>query len=130
MLPQDCLANLNHAGCRTSPMPGSIASSNCWKKEVRFLIHGSFSRAMPIGCLATHIAWHHPATEQTTLSRRAMAQPRGRAQSGQLTGHSRMGSGQECNWEVRQDLLGVFKEHREVRRQNKSEPRSRVLQEV
>ncbi len=27
------------------------------------LIHGSFIRALPMGCLATHIAWHHPKTE-------------------------------------------------------------------
>lgn len=27
------------------------------------LIHGAFTRAMPMGCLATHIAWHHPETE-------------------------------------------------------------------
>ena len=26
------------------------------------LIHGAFTRAMPMGCLATHIAWNHPAT--------------------------------------------------------------------
>jgi hypothetical protein len=29
------------------------------------LIHGAFSRACAMGCLATHIAWHHPATRQT-----------------------------------------------------------------
>jgi hypothetical protein len=27
------------------------------------LIHGTFVRAVPMGCLATHIAWNHPATE-------------------------------------------------------------------
>ena len=26
------------------------------------LIHGSFTRACAMGCLATHIAWHHPRT--------------------------------------------------------------------
>ena len=26
------------------------------------LIHGCFTRAMPMGCLATHAAWHHPQT--------------------------------------------------------------------
>ena len=28
------------------------------------LIHGAFTKAVPMGCLATHIAWHHPATER------------------------------------------------------------------
>jgi hypothetical protein len=27
-----------------------------------YLIHGAFSRACAMGCLATHIAWHHPRT--------------------------------------------------------------------
>lgn len=27
------------------------------------LIHGAFTRALPMGCLASHLAWHHPATE-------------------------------------------------------------------
>ena len=26
------------------------------------LIHGAFTRAVPMGCLASHIAWNHPAT--------------------------------------------------------------------
>jgi hypothetical protein len=31
------------------------------------LIHGCFTRAVPMGCLATHIAWHHPRTRHLTL---------------------------------------------------------------
>jgi hypothetical protein len=27
-----------------------------------FLIHGVFERCAPTGCLATHLAWHHPET--------------------------------------------------------------------
>lgn len=26
------------------------------------LIHGAFTRSMPMGCLASHIAWNHPRT--------------------------------------------------------------------
>src|SRR5262245_40667247 len=26
------------------------------------LIHGAFTRAVPMGCLATQFAWHHPRT--------------------------------------------------------------------
>ena len=26
------------------------------------LIHGAFTRAVPMGCLATHLGWNHPAT--------------------------------------------------------------------
>ncbi len=26
------------------------------------LIHGAFTRAVPMGCLASHVAWNHPRT--------------------------------------------------------------------
>jgi len=32
------------------------------EKSSPLLIHGAFTRAVPMGCLATHIAWHHPQT--------------------------------------------------------------------
>ena len=27
------------------------------------LIHGAFTRTYPMGCLATHLGWHHPRTK-------------------------------------------------------------------
>lgn len=27
-----------------------------------FLIHGAFTKAVPMGCLASHIGWNHPET--------------------------------------------------------------------
>lgn len=32
------------------------------EKASPLLIHGTFSRAVPMGCLASHIAWNHPHT--------------------------------------------------------------------
>jgi hypothetical protein len=32
------------------------------EKGSPLLIHGTFAKAPPMGCLATHIAWNHPAT--------------------------------------------------------------------
>src|SRR5262245_28302728 len=32
-----------------------------------FLIHGAFARCLPMGCLATQIAWHHPRTEHLQI---------------------------------------------------------------
>ncbi|MDB5311949.1 MAG: hypothetical protein JWO38_6151 [Gemmataceae bacterium] len=32
-------------------------------KASPMLIHGAFTRAMPMGCLASHIAWNHEKTE-------------------------------------------------------------------
>jgi len=31
-------------------------------KASPMLIHGAFTRALPMGCLATHVAWNHRAT--------------------------------------------------------------------
>ncbi len=31
------------------------------------LVHGCFTRALPMGCLATHAAWHHPRTSHLTV---------------------------------------------------------------
>jgi len=36
------------------------------EKGSPLLIHGSFTRAVPQGCLATHIAWNHPCTTHLT----------------------------------------------------------------
>jgi hypothetical protein len=32
------------------------------EKGSPLLIHGAFARAVPMGCLATHVAWNHPRT--------------------------------------------------------------------
>jgi hypothetical protein len=32
------------------------------RKASPLLIHGAFTRAVPMGCLASHIAWNHPST--------------------------------------------------------------------
>src|SRR5262249_59026159 len=37
------------------------------EKGSPLLIHGSFTRAVPMGCLATHIAWNHPQTCHLTM---------------------------------------------------------------
>src|SRR5690242_13696750 len=31
------------------------------------LVYGCFTRALPMGCLATHAAWHHPRTAHLTV---------------------------------------------------------------
>jgi len=31
------------------------------------LVHGCFTRVVPMGCLATHVAWNHPETSHLTL---------------------------------------------------------------
>ncbi len=77
------------------------------------LIHGSFTRIVPMGCLATHVAWNHPETEHLTLdaglewlSKVAHLNP---ATSHVIREWDRSA---EC-FEFRQDLLSEFKDFRQ-----------------
>jgi hypothetical protein len=80
------------------------------------LIHGSFTRAIPMGCLATHAAWHHPRTAHLTqdagiewLNCVAGLNP---ATSHVIREWDRYGVN---NFELRCDLLEVLREHRRQR---------------
>src|SRR5437763_10800631 len=86
------------------------------EKDSPLLIHGSFARAVPQGCLATHIAWNHPRTEHLTmdagicwLNRVAGLNP---ATSQLIRAWDKAAS---CNFELRQDLLAELKEQRRQR---------------
>jgi hypothetical protein len=96
------------------------------EKGSPLLIHGAFTRAVPMGCLATHIAWHHPTTCQWTveagimwLSRVAGLNP---ATSQVIRAWD---SGGAHNWELRSTLLGAFKSERERR-----QPRTPIVEEA
>jgi hypothetical protein len=67
MLSNECLHEL-----RTSWLPNITDAGldrliELLEKNSPLLIHGSFTRAVPMGCLATHVAWNHPATAHLTL---------------------------------------------------------------
>lgn len=88
------------------------------EKDSPLLIHGSFSRAVPMGCLATHAAWHHPRTAHLTvdagitwLHQVAGLNP---ATSHVIREWDQHGS---RNWEVRAELLTVFREEQKARQQ-------------
>jgi hypothetical protein len=87
------------------------------EKGSPMLIHGAFTRAVPMGCLATHIAWNHPATKRFTteagimwLSRIAHLNP---ATSQVIRLWDARGP---QDWELRSALLESFKEERERRK--------------
>jgi len=88
------------------------------EKGSPMLIHGSFTRSVPMGCLATQIAWHHPQTEKMTLdagicwlNRVAGLNP---ATSLVIREWDRSA---ECDFEIRQDLAAAFRLERDERRQ-------------
>ena len=102
------------------------------QKASPLLIHGAFTRAVPMGCLATHIAWHHPRTCQWTmeagimwLSRVAGLNP---ATSQMIRAWDSSGP---HDWKLRSELLAAFVEERERRQRRSpkraSEPRELML---
>jgi len=132
MLSHECLHEL-----RTSWLPnvsdaGLDRLIDLLEKGSPLLIHGSFTRAVPMGCLATHIAWNHPATAHLTmdagicwLHQVAGLNP---ATSQVIRAWDRCGS---FDYELRAQLLVEMKEHRATRR-SKSEatPTNRVQELV
>ena len=124
MLSQDCLREL-----RTTWLPhitdtGLDRVIDLLEKGSPLLIHGSFTRALPMGCLATHVAWNHPQTAHLNLdagicwlNRVAGLNP---ATSHVIREWDRLGAG---NFTLRCDLLELFKDHREERRQKPAAPR-------
>lgn len=82
------------------------------------LIHGAFTRALPMGCLATHIAWHHPDTADYSqdagiawLTRVAGLNP-----ATSLVIRAWDCDGQN-DWDLRQALLATCKEEQVRRRE-------------
>lgn len=84
------------------------------EKGSPLLIHGSFTRVLPMGCLATHIAWNHPETAHLTmdagicwLNHVAGLNP---ATSHVIREWDRVG---ENDFELRAELLAILKAYRD-----------------
>jgi hypothetical protein len=67
MLSQECIHELNASWLPNITDAGLDRLVDLLEKGSPLLIHGSFTRAVPMGCLATHIAWNHPKTARMTL---------------------------------------------------------------
>jgi hypothetical protein len=128
MLSQECVRELREAWLPNITDPGLDRLIDLLEKGSPLLIHGSFTRVVPMGCLATHAAWHHPCTRHLTLdagiswlNRVAGLNP---ATSHVIREWDRCGNG---NWEVRAELLTIFKEERCGRQEAREPaPRERV----
>jgi hypothetical protein len=88
------------------------------EKGSPLLIHGSFTRAIPMGCLATHIGWNHPRTQHRTLEA-GVTWLSCVAGLNPATSHviREWDRASAANYEVRAELLAIFKEHRQTRQQ-------------
>ena len=113
MLSKECICELHDSWLPNITNEGLEHLIDLLEKGSPLLIHGSFTRAVPMGCLATHIAWNHPRTCHLTLDA-GVNWLNGIAGLNPATSHvirewDRSGG---SNYEVRADLLQVFKEHR------------------
>src|SRR6516225_8860373 len=130
MLSAECTRELNSSWLPNITDVGLDRLIELLEKGSPLLIHGSFTRAVPMGCLATHAAWNHPQTAHLTLDagitwlhRVAGLNP---ATSYVIREWDCRGS---QNWEVRSELLAVLREEQE-RRQDTPVPSEPELVEV
>ena len=118
MLSQNCIQELRSSWLPNITDAGLDRLIDLLEKGSPLLIHGCFTRAVPMGCLATHAAWNHPRTAHLTLdagiswlARVAQLNP---ATSYVIREWDCRGS---QNWEVRSDLLAIFREERQGRQE-------------
>ena len=132
MLSQECSHELNASWLPNITDAGLDRLIDLLEKGSPLLIHGSFTRAVPMGCLATHIAWNHPKTAQLTLdagicwlNRIAGLNP---ATSQVIREWDRCA---DFDYEIRCELASVFRKEREARRQLHAEaPANRIAELV
>jgi hypothetical protein len=67
MLSPECLDELRSAWLPNLTDAGLDRLLDLLQKGSPLLISGCFTRAVPMGCLASHAAWHHPRTARLTL---------------------------------------------------------------
>jgi hypothetical protein len=118
MLSSECLAELRSAWLPNITDTGLQRLEELLDKSSPLLIHGCFTRAVPMGCLATHVAWLHPRTCHLTLDAGiswlhhvAGLNP---ATSHVLREWDRRGI---HDLELRTELLALIRKEREARRQ-------------
>jgi len=128
MLSQNCVYELRSAWLPNITDAGLDRLIDLLEKGSPLLIHGCFTRTVPMGCLATHAAWNHPRTAHLTLDagiswlhRVARLNP---ATSHVIREWDCRGS---QNWEVRSDLVAIFREERQHRQEPVSCPRQPEL---
>jgi hypothetical protein len=131
MLSQECSRELKASWLPNITDAGLDRLIDLLEKGSPLLIHGSFTRAVPMGCLATHIAWNHPKTAQLTLdagiwwlNRIAGLNP---ATSQVIREWDRSA---DFDYEIRCELAAVFRKERDARRQLPAESAANRIAEL
>jgi len=121
MLSQECVRELRSAWLPNVTDEGLGHLIDLLEKGSPLLIHGSFTRAVPMGCLATHVAWNHPRTAHLTLDA-GISWLHRVAGLNPATSHviREWDACSSANWEFRSELLAILKEDRQRRQQSES----------
>lgn len=126
MLSAECLNELRSAWLPNLTDTGLERLLNLLEKGSPLLISGCFTRTIPMGCLASHAAWNHPATEHlnvdagiTWLHGIAGLNP---ATSSVLREWDRRGA---CDLDLRTDLIAELRQEL-ARRQDRRQTRRKV----
>ena len=117
MLSQETLRELHTSWLPNMTAAGVDRLIDLLEKGSPLLIHGSFTRAVPMGCLATHVAWNHPETAHLTLDA-GICWLNHIAGLNPATSHV-IRDWDRCagfDYEVRADLVAALKEYREQQR--------------
>jgi hypothetical protein len=116
MPPTDAVAEFRRSWLPFTTDAGLTRLIDLLEKSSPLLIHGAFTRAVPMGCLATQIAWNHPTTAHFEheagvmwLCRVARLNP---ATSTLILAWDRSGVG---DYELRQGLLAACRDERDRR---------------
>jgi len=118
MLSQECVHELRSAWLPNITDDGLAHLIDLLEKGSPLLIHGSFTKAIPMGCLATQVAWNHPRTAHLNLdagiswlNRVAGLNP--------ATSHviREWDACSSCNWEFRSEVLTILKADQRRRQQ-------------
>ena len=123
MLPQECTRELKSSWLPNITNVGLDRLIDLLEKGSPLLIHGSFTRAVPMGCLATHIAWNHPGTCKMTLDA-GICWLNHIAGLNPATSHviREWDRCAEFDYEMRCELLTTFKQEREARQLREETP--------
>jgi len=67
MLSQECVHELRSSWLPNITDAGLERLIDLLEKGSPLLVHGCFTKVVPMGCLATHVAWNHPRTAHLNL---------------------------------------------------------------
>jgi hypothetical protein len=124
MLSQECIQEFRASWLPNLTDAGLSRLIELLEQGSPLLIHGCFTKAVPMGCLASHAGWNHPQTAHLTLDA-GITWLNQVAGLNPATSHViREWDGRGAHgWEVRAEFLSHLKEERKRRQLPPAPPR-------